>query len=56
MEDVPVGAGAVSLWASVHQEPGDSAVTVDVESHLRSADDRLEVERRLDQVVARLKV
>jgi hypothetical protein len=55
MEDVPVGAGAVSIWASIHQEPDESGVTVDVECHLRSADERTEVEGRLDQVVARLK-
>jgi hypothetical protein len=55
LEDLPVGTDAVSLWASIHHEPDDSGVAVDIESHLRSADDRPEIERRLDQLVAHLK-
>jgi hypothetical protein len=55
IEDVAVGAGSVSLWMSIHQEPDDSRVTVGVECHLRSGDERPEVERRLDHVVARLR-
>jgi hypothetical protein len=55
LKEVPVGAGTISLRASVHQEPDEANVTVEVESLLRSADARPEVERRLDEVVRRLK-
>jgi hypothetical protein len=55
LDDVSVGASTVAVHASVHQEPDDSVVSAHLQCHLRSADDRLEVERRLDQAVALLK-
>ncbi len=55
LDEVAVAAATAAVHASVHQEPEESGVSAQVQCHLRSADDRPEVESRLDRAVALLK-